>query len=88
MVRRFGETLSACGKQCNTQIDHKSNHFKFITRTQKMSWAAARQYCCQVGMDLLSFESVKKIAYFNNLAISKLFISNRFEVEDSSFFIF
>lgn len=35
-----------------------------------MSWAAARQYCCQIGMDLLSVESVKKINFFTNLAIS------------------
>lgn len=35
-----------------------------------MSWAEARQHCCQIGMDLLSVESVKKINYFTNLALS------------------
>jgi hypothetical protein len=55
-----------------------------------MSWAAARQYCCQIGMDLLSFESVKKITHFTNLALSIIFaicILHCFDLEEYFCFI-
>lgn len=35
-----------------------------------MSWEDARQYCCQIGMDLVSINSADKVKYFTELAKS------------------
>jgi len=56
--------MTSCMQHTNQQL------FETNFPHQKMSWVDARQYCCQIGMDLVSINSDDKVKYFTELAKS------------------